>query len=1220
MSSNRSKSGKVKTTLPTAVSADRYNFLQLSEAEPNLGVPASAGYVLSSDTSGNRSWIQVAASGAITIVGDDSTGTSVDLGETFKFAGTGGITTSVSGDTLTIDGTNVLQNTKIISVSDDTSTVIDFNAGETINVRGVGGIVTTVSGDTLTITGPDLGSYLTNSTLTFVGDDSTGTTLNSGETLKITGNNNITVAVTEDLVTITGSKDIDVNSISSSDSTAIQINDGMNVSGTLTANTFVTNDISSSDSSAIQINDSVNVSGTLTVNSAVINRIVTNDSSDININGAPVNFAAGGEVLYKDVATLNNLSDVEIENAQTDQFLRYNGSVWTAGSGALVSAGPGVNYFLTDPVITASDSDNDNDIITMQTSPGSASEQTVSQAINNTTNIIAAFASTALNRTTFDGGNWAFLNHLSVDSSSGTTTIANYVYTVVPFVTGTVTITGSGTSRTATASAGNPFSTGAIVASATNTAASYLQTPNGLFQITARTSDTVVTITTPNTYTNETGVSGTVWKKWFGSTTSPVINNTSGAANYNTESTQSYLNVTAATALGMIVFGTTTASVTLTFYYDGTDNASSFATPFGSLHNSLGGLQGGTSNEFYHLTSSEYTGTGTGTFVRANSPSIASATLTGTTTANTLVTNEISSADSTAIQVNDAVNISGIVTAATSLVTPSLVTNAISSGDSSVVTVNDDLEVKSQLFVNTISSNDSTRVVIADGVRISGLSYPTADGTNGQVITTDGAGNLAFQDAGGAGSGAADTVTFTGFGSNNTAVTDENVFGYVALDQSFGTSPSALDSFDLTDYNGGFYYVLNYNNISGERSMGSASIVAGNTDSSVYDASTSGGGGVVDGTGQGLSYSASMSYPTATLFAAGDSSINTATFYRISLGTNLNTSTVGDTYKVVSGSIGTTLATADSWSYSTYRGAKYYITVVSTDTGEASNIECLVVHDGVSAYITYFNEVFTENNSLLSLSADTNSGNVRLRASCNGPCVLYMHRILLSDSEAADAPNAYEKTIGTVNVSGSTFTTLDSYDYQDYAYSGCFYLVTAWNATTSTASVSEVYLATNGSTTASNCSVFVSSKTSAQLEFSSSIDSDGVVSLMAAASDTSGTTVCSIYRVALTDPPEAAAFKTMDTFSKTLYRGSKYTVSVWSNVLNEGNQFDVSVIHNGTTAFVTQYGWITTGTTYPYPGFITVDADVSGQNVILKGVSTGEATLRITMARHRIPI
>ena len=51
---------------------------------------------------------------ALTFVGDDSTGTAVNTGESFKFAGATGITTAVSGDTLTITGpnlTNYLQNT-----------------------------------------------------------------------------------------------------------------------------------------------------------------------------------------------------------------------------------------------------------------------------------------------------------------------------------------------------------------------------------------------------------------------------------------------------------------------------------------------------------------------------------------------------------------------------------------------------------------------------------------------------------------------------------------------------------------------------------------------------------------------------------------------------------------------------------------------------------------------------------------------------------------------------------------------------------------------------------------------------------------------------------------------------------------------------------------------------------------------------------------------------
>ena len=43
----------------------------------------------------------------------------------------------------------------------------------------------------------------------------------------------------------------------------------------------------------------------------------------------------------------------------------------------------------------------------------------------------------------------------------------------------------------------------------------------------------------------------------------------------------------------------------------------------------------------------------------------------------------------------------------------------------------------------------------SDTATIASISYPTSDGTNGQVMTTDGAGNLTLQDAGGASVGSA---------------------------------------------------------------------------------------------------------------------------------------------------------------------------------------------------------------------------------------------------------------------------------------------------------------------------------------------------------------------------------------------------------------------------------------------------------------------------------
>lgn len=80
--------------------------------------------------------------------------------------------------------------------------------------------------------------------ITFVGDDSSGSTINTAETLKFTGSNNITTAVINDTVTITGSKDININSMASGDSTAIQINDAVNISGILSVGGNVISNVS----------------------------------------------------------------------------------------------------------------------------------------------------------------------------------------------------------------------------------------------------------------------------------------------------------------------------------------------------------------------------------------------------------------------------------------------------------------------------------------------------------------------------------------------------------------------------------------------------------------------------------------------------------------------------------------------------------------------------------------------------------------------------------------------------------------------------------------------------------------------------------------------------------------------------------------------------------------------------------------------------------------
>ena len=55
--SDSTVSGRITKTPPSEVSDERYEFITLSETEPDLGVPGANGYILTSDEDGVRTWI-----------------------------------------------------------------------------------------------------------------------------------------------------------------------------------------------------------------------------------------------------------------------------------------------------------------------------------------------------------------------------------------------------------------------------------------------------------------------------------------------------------------------------------------------------------------------------------------------------------------------------------------------------------------------------------------------------------------------------------------------------------------------------------------------------------------------------------------------------------------------------------------------------------------------------------------------------------------------------------------------------------------------------------------------------------------------------------------------------------------------------------------------------------------------------------------------------------
>ena len=310
---------------------------------------------------------------------------------------------------------------------------------------------------------------------------------------------------------------------------------------------------------------------------------------------------------------LEDLENVTITNPAVDQRLRYNGAGWVNADPEQVSAGNGVEFFPSDADIIAKTTNNAFPIETLSKTPVAASEVVDSiNCVNNTVLGMAYLYDYPLTTTTITGGTWILNYYASVSSIAGgrVSTLTKQIYKVTPYTSITISITGSpgSTTRTVTASGGAPFSISLIDASVTNTTASFLQTPKGLYQIDTRTNNAEITIIVPSTYsaTSESGIAFSVWKKLFGATTAPITSTSTGYSLYSTTLVLPSYTVNTTDKLGKIMFGTSNDTTTINYAYQGTTHYSHISTPFAVSHNDIAGLQGGTSGQFYHLTSTGY--------------------------------------------------------------------------------------------------------------------------------------------------------------------------------------------------------------------------------------------------------------------------------------------------------------------------------------------------------------------------------------------------------------------------------------------------------------------------------------------------------------------------------------------------------------------------------------------------------------------------------------
>ena len=252
----------------------------------------------------------------IGIADDGSTVIEVGAGNTLTVAGTGGIQTSVSGQTLTIDGSSLSSigdltviGSEIIAPSNADLTLTPGGTGKLLfdglywpNTDGTTGqILTTDGAGNLSWT-----DQASTGTLTFVGDDSTGTTVNLNETFKIAGTQNVSTAVSGDTLTITGP----------------------NLSSYITdANLTIVGDDSSGTTFSAKNNDDITITGTGGITSTVSGNTITIDGSGVTGSGADLGNLQVNNVTLSPIITNNDL----ILTASGTGETRVNGTMRVTG-------------------------------------------------------------------------------------------------------------------------------------------------------------------------------------------------------------------------------------------------------------------------------------------------------------------------------------------------------------------------------------------------------------------------------------------------------------------------------------------------------------------------------------------------------------------------------------------------------------------------------------------------------------------------------------------------------------------------------------------------------------------------------------------------------------------------------------------------------------------------------------------------------------------------
>jgi len=394
-------------------------------------------------------------------------------------------------------------------------------------------------------------------------------------------------------------------------------------------------------------------------------------------------------------------------------------------------------------------------------------------------------------------------------------------------------------------------------------------------------------------------------------------------------------------------------------------------------------------------------------------------------------------------------------------------------------------------FVDTNESikSDGSKLIVTSGG--TAFNLPTADGSNGNALITDGSGTLSF-------------------GAVGEKSTSDDTLAVAVTNKRITTTARSIDAFTESFADSVLYYVCTNDHHLDVINMQKISLC--HNDTGPFFAH----GGIQSANGALPTLSIESSNNIVRLKSASTNAVGgNVSFYKISLGDNTSTGTNGNIIVSQNTDVDSASESLVSFAHATFRGAKLFVSVNNNAKTEISNFEALVVHDGTEAFISQYNVVNSGSNDLALLTAAIDGDNVVISASGLEPNLrITVHAIMLKDTMTADSSTyANIETIAPVTVSSSE-TEFDTLEQR--TSNGAVYFLVSKNATEGEFAINEIMVAV-GTNDVSHVNVgAISTKGTNQLQastdFKSTAELQGTLNL---ASTSGANTTVSAYKIKL---------------------------------------------------------------------------------------------------------